>query len=1081
MHYQDPPDEDYDEGAGFEDEGAYWGTTGGWEEPGTHSDYVDPVYYHDPWEQWTYHQQEAFGDEAAELDGGDEGLDITEEEVDLVKQEADATVLAAEASRTLAEARAAVARVRQARGYYQPSKGQAPSKGSGGKSSGKGSGSRCLVCGQTGDWYRDCPQRHGGRGKGSGNSGPSKGFTKSKKGKPSQKGGYRPLVHYLGTYMMETVGVLHTEEAADFGSEETPQFILDTGATECAAGVETIQQLISRAKLKYTMCTDDRPTFRFGDGLTLQATSRVDLKDTSLGDISFYILDGDFRVATHRAEKTPLLVGSKFLRSRCATLVYEDLSLYFKDTSGNLKMTNMAFTRTGHLAVNTTARPVDLGSLRALTEEKFGVTLPGDGARLVQILSSPGALEELRRGQGAAEEIAREGWQPTKVVFPERGRHESGRSRSRSPRGPPRAREHGHEFGVKASRYMDAVASELRESHRLQHVQAFGENPKEEIIDESVRFSLKNPKPEDVITMFGMISGTLALPLSDDSEFEFVRCYHNMFKCFPTASFVCESFALACAMRREIDEIIETPTPPECSAEPEHVMMVSESAVWTVEPVRVPISQQIRSLRLKLLQHRLSRPAPHGFQGSSAGSGHSPGGLAMPGPACDEQRAGQPTRTLGKLRSLWAALALHRDKWQGQASNRRPPATHPQAGDCGAPGGLRGREHDGADHEREDHRDSGPQDASGRAREVQEHHGGPGQRQHHGNDRPDLRREAEPDSEGQGGPDTEAEHQDDGPGQDTCAIGTNELVGSEPLGRGDGDHREQGCGDCPGPGPHPLPGGALGGIEGEGADRGHGGQAHPGRFRGRVAGHTDGRSKCQQWARVKDRDSGARQGFRDDSLVDLSGLPEREGFSTTNRKAIERNGRSFLTTLLCTALTTVAMCQNSEFIEIGCNNLGAAISNEGILHRVVDYKNGFNLDHRDGTAAAISLIKDTGPAFIWVGLPGERLCKVEGDWSPTAWRNFERLRRRDLQRCNEVADGIAHTLAAGGHFAWEWDRRAHFGWKSKAIERSGRRLENMIEICTNAMWMRATMHVVVASRPPRAGKSSRPASSSTTR
>ena len=128
-------------------------------------------------------------------------------------------------------------------------------------------------------------------------------------------------------------------------------------------------------------------------------------------------------------------------------------------------------------------------------------------------------------------------------------------------------------------------------------------------------------------------------------------------------------------------------------------------------------------------------------------------------------------------------------------------------------------------------------------------------------------------------------------------------------------------------------------------------------------------------------------------------------------------------------------CQNSEFIEIGCNNLGVAIGNEGILHRTVDYENGFNLDHRIGTNATVDLIKQTAPAFVWVSLPGERLCKVTGEWSPTAWRNYERLRRRDLQRSAEVADGIVKVMANGGHFAWEWDKRAHFGWKGRAIEK----------------------------------------------
>ena len=73
--------------------------------------------------------------------------------------------------------------------------------------------------------------------------------------------------------------------------------------------------------------------------------------------------------------------GSRGPRAR-ATLACEDLSLYFQDFSGDLNMTNMAFTSTGHLAVDPVARPVDLAALRTLTEEKHKITLPGDGAPL---------------------------------------------------------------------------------------------------------------------------------------------------------------------------------------------------------------------------------------------------------------------------------------------------------------------------------------------------------------------------------------------------------------------------------------------------------------------------------------------------------------------------------------------------------------------------------------------------------------------------------------------------------------------------------------------------------------------------
>ena len=274
LHYQDFAEEEFgDDGdhGGYEDEGVHYRTAGGWDDPGSYYEPGDYTEYPEYGDQWAYHQEEAYPafddpDAAFGQGGGDEH--ITEEEVEMVKQEADASLLAAEASRTLAEARAAVAKVRAARGYYAPSKGQAPKGGP----KGKGGSSRCLVCGQSGHWFRDCPQRFGGGGKGAAGKGPGKSFSKGK-GKPKcKKGGdFRAQFHYMGTFVIETVGVLHTEEAADFGSNDSPQFILDTGATECAAGVETIQKLISQAQLRYTMNMEDRPTFRFGGRAHLES------------------------------------------------------------------------------------------------------------------------------------------------------------------------------------------------------------------------------------------------------------------------------------------------------------------------------------------------------------------------------------------------------------------------------------------------------------------------------------------------------------------------------------------------------------------------------------------------------------------------------------------------------------------------------------------------------------------------------------------------------------------------------------------------------------------------------------------
>ena len=65
-----------------------------------------------------------------------------------------------------------------------------------------------------------------------------------------------------------------------------------------------------------------------------------------------------------------------------------------------------------------------------------------------------------------------------------------------------------------------------------------------------------------------------------------------------------------------------------------------------------------------------------------------------------------------------------------------------------------------------------------------------------------------------------------------------------------------------------------------------------------------------------------------------------------------------------------------------------------------------------------------------------RLVRVDGEFRPSQWRTFMRLRRRDLQRASEMSAEIADVTQGGGRFGRQWDADAHFGWKSKAIERT---------------------------------------------
>ena len=76
--------------------------------------------------------------------------------------------------------------------------------------------------------------------------------------------------------------------------------------------------------------------FKFGDGLSLRAASQVTLFGTALGEISFFVLDGDSRPQTHQAENTPALIGSRFLKGARANISYDHMCLWFRDRRARL-------------------------------------------------------------------------------------------------------------------------------------------------------------------------------------------------------------------------------------------------------------------------------------------------------------------------------------------------------------------------------------------------------------------------------------------------------------------------------------------------------------------------------------------------------------------------------------------------------------------------------------------------------------------------------------------------------------------------------------------------------------------------
>ena len=130
----------------------------------------------------------------------------------------------------------------------------------------------------------------------------------------------------------------------------------DTGATENAIGLDSLNDLVHSGQFVYQVSRDDLPVFRFGNGHRDRALSKVSLQGTSLGDISFYVLGG-------MATRTPPLIGARTLRQKEAMVSYSSGEFSYKNEDGTMKNVQMQALRSGHVTINLAEGEVGSGSV----------------------------------------------------------------------------------------------------------------------------------------------------------------------------------------------------------------------------------------------------------------------------------------------------------------------------------------------------------------------------------------------------------------------------------------------------------------------------------------------------------------------------------------------------------------------------------------------------------------------------------------------------------------------------------------------------------------------------------------------
>ena len=1063
------------------DENAYW--AGGADYDQEHYE-TDETYY-DTWgDDWWSEGSPSNLEDFAKDDTSDLGA-IPENE-----RYEEAYTLATEAAKTLKEARAAVAKVRAARGYYDASGMKGSPKGfKGGKGKGKKGKTKgppqCFRCGSTNHSYHNCPDRFSPSSSPSGSpmtGGKSKGKFgkgKGKKGKSKQKAYFAEYFVDIAKYddianadyLEESIYVLslHTDQAPQ--TQCISRVIIDTGATESVCGANAMARILDTLPFGPThrVSFQDRPIFRFGNGLTQQATSRVDLDTRALGKLSFYVLDRD-------AENTPPLLGGKELWDRRAVVAYCGSYFAHRNQSGVWLGNQLYHLRGRHVAIDISELPLPLATmmhnLRNERDDDDDEDDEGHGP------------EDYHDGHGGG---------PGGRT---RNRHRESRSRSRGPNAHDFVNELTEREPQDPANDVEAVIEECEEeedesmtdmdvdvrpadpepTYEATPEQALHAGDREEATGKMKDYIPEDVTNQEVETKETVTSSSAWIPRRDPS--------HQRLRCRVPWCGGCGCRHMQMKPAGEDDDHADEPSDqseskgaaaPESRHEPnedhhensehghenseEHdghdksgsggmVLMMSAVASGQTGP-RPPHDERLQDLarRLSDLRRRINGPISSGSPRHRSSSSR----LAMWWSAPSDQRAVEPVGIMDNVQEMRTTPGLQGEEREGRPWRSEDFGTTSRGCD-GGPAGAADDVHGGSDElpdlPGKDHGDERtPALGDPRTGELQDGCEG---------ERTSWKTAAPADRDGLPGNYIDAYH-DHAWTDDTAAYDTNKISEKRVPNSVFGTNLEPGGQD---------------GSKGEGQAKI--GTKHTSAESG-VAGHIKGEQPWSGgdklkslWNSLRNLQEKMRSGSgpteSHQSLQQPKDL-QHDNHHTTCTTPTRDTTKDIMSVKNCfskevlpplarklakaATLTAVLMQpvrdvftnieDKIDLVEIACapnSSLTNTFETNGLRCLRVNRLTGFDLDTKAGTEHLQKELKKNTPKFGWVSMPCTRLSSLQNltERDEEAWAKFLKKRGQDLRRSDEVAQAL-EPLFVKDDMAWEWPKGAVAGWRSSAIRR----------------------------------------------